>query len=182
MKTVQTNPTTKPMFENLAAKWNKIKVFFAPVYQHLYTGSKIVKIFVEKYANNIGDKYVPLAPYLTDIVASTTVVDFPFEVLRLIKTAGGYREDNKRSEVIKESKALFWALIDLSFVTSLVQTEIQSAAAATTEQKTEVDEDIVNDTPQKLQQKDLIGDVNTISKEGLITEENKESEYAGLMH
>lgn len=59
-------------------------------------------------------KIHPLTPYLTSLIQETSVTELPFELLNLTKKTAGFTD--QEGNVASETRALLWALIDISFI------------------------------------------------------------------
>jgi len=115
-------PYATPYLDSIKSQWNEgqaIKDAFLP----LWSAIEVVKTYVTLYTDNLHSKFEPLSPYLMDLFGSTSVMDLPLEIVQILQAAGGLVSDKERDSVVKETRALFWALIDISFLLEILKKE-----------------------------------------------------------
>lgn len=115
-------PLATPYLDSIKNQWKKgeaLKDAFLP----LWSAIEVLKTYVSLYASNIQSKFEPLSPYLMTLLGSTSVLDVPLEIIQVLQAAGGFVADKERDAVVKETRALFWALIDISFLLEVLQEE-----------------------------------------------------------
>jgi len=114
LTTLLENPKVKPFISSLGGMESYLELF-----EPLWVATNILKAYVSRYTNNVQEKISPLTPYLTSLIQETSVTDLPFELLNLTKSTAGLvpqSEDANSTKVASETRALLWALIDISFI------------------------------------------------------------------
>lgn len=115
-------PYATPYLDSIKSQWKQgevVKDAFLP----LWSAIEVLKTYVTLYTANIHSKFEPLSPYLMDLFGSTSVIDLPLEIVQILQAAGGLVSDKERDSVVKETRALFWALIDISFLLDILKKE-----------------------------------------------------------
>jgi len=118
----------------------------------LWSAIEVLKTYVSLYTSNIQSKFEPLSPYLMELLGNTSVIDVPLEIVQVLQTATGFVSDKERDSVVRETRALFWALIDISFLLEILKQEKKvekSSKKCNAEGVTMVeDKEESNETPQ----------------------------------
>lgn len=115
-------PLANSYLDSIKTQWKRgeaIKDVFLP----LWSAIEVLKAYVTLYATNVHNKFVPLSPYLMELISHTSVVDLPLEIVQILQAASGLVSDKERDSVVKETRALFWALIDISFLLEILKEE-----------------------------------------------------------
>lgn len=115
-------PYMQPYLESAKAQWDR-KEAFLNVFLPLFGALEVLQSYVSLYAENVKNKFEPLSPYLMQLLGSTSVIDLPMEIMQILQTATGLTSDKERDSVVKETRALFWALIDISFLLEILKQE-----------------------------------------------------------
>jgi hypothetical protein len=121
-------PYATPYLDSIKNQWKQgevIKDAFLP----LWSAIEVLKTYVTLYTANLHSKFEPLSPYLMDLFGSTSVIDLPLEIVHILQAASGLVSDKERDSVVKETRALFWALIDISFLLEILKKENESKVA-----------------------------------------------------
>jgi len=108
MTTLLENPKVKPFMSKLGSMESYLEFL-----QPLWVATNILKAYVSRYTSNVQDKISPLTPYLTSLIQETSVTELPFELLNLTKSTAGITDETNAAS---ETRALLWALIDISFI------------------------------------------------------------------
>jgi len=111
MTTLLENPKVKPFVSSLGAMDSYLQLF-----EPLWVATNILKAYVSRYTSNVQEKIHPLTPYLTSLIQETSVTELPFELLNLTKKTAGFTDQPGQGDVASETRALLWALIDISFI------------------------------------------------------------------
>jgi len=111
MTTLLENPKIKPFVSTFGAMESYLELF-----QPLWVATNILKAYVSRYTTNVQEKISPLTPYLTSLIQETSVTELPFELLNLTKSTAGFNNDENAPKVASETRALLWALVDISFI------------------------------------------------------------------
>jgi len=111
MTTLLENPKIKPFVSSLGAMESYLELF-----QPLWVATNILKAYVSRYTTNVQEKISPLTPYLTSLIQETSVTELPFELLNLTKSTAGLSKDGDAPKIASETRALLWALVDISFI------------------------------------------------------------------
>lgn len=112
--------TTKPIIADIRNKLEK-SAAVNQAFQFLWNGADALKEFVSQYSLNIQSKYEPLSPYIVNLISKTSVIELPFEILKLLQTTVGLSDDKETVAVVSETHALFWALLDISFLVEVLK-------------------------------------------------------------
>lgn len=115
-------PCIHPYLESAKEQWDR-KEKFLYMLLPLFGALEVVQSYVSLYAENVKNKFEPLSPYLMQLLGSTSVIDLPMEIMQILQTATGLTSDKERDCVVKETRALFWALIDISFLLEILKQE-----------------------------------------------------------
>merc|ERR1712154_21370 len=116
-------PYAEPYFETLKSQWKR-KDDFLQFFLPLWGAIQTLQTYVSAYTSNIQSKFEPLSPYLTQLLGNTSVIDLPLELILVLRGATtGYVSDKERDSVVRETRALFWALIDISFLLEILRDE-----------------------------------------------------------
>eukprot|EP00494_Astrolonche_serrata_P001953 UN01959 len=112
----------------------------------LMPASKLLKAYATTYTDNVQSKIKPLTPYFRNLVTSTAVSELPVKLMKLAISAinvkctskkvknsdgedsegeenevdGNNHEEQENKVIVEEATALFWALIDISFIIELM--------------------------------------------------------------
>jgi len=122
-------PCVQPYVESAKAQWDRKETFLGLLLP-LFRALEVVRSYVSLYAENVKNKFEPLSPYLMQLLGSTSVIDLPMEIMQILQTATGLTSDKERDSVVKETRALFWALIDISFLLEILKQEKNDVKAA----------------------------------------------------
>jgi len=109
--------------------------------QPLWCATELLKTYVSMYATNVKDHLNPLTPYLISLISHTSVIDLPIELYRLTSNTAGFCKDADSEKVAQETRALFWALIDISFLLEAVKQSGEDAAQPKTVDGVEIIKD-----------------------------------------
>lgn len=115
VKSILQNPAIQPYWSEIEGKVAGMEQYIS-MFEPLWAAAGIVKMFVSRYALNVKSHLNPLTPYLTTLISETSVTELPFELLQLTSATAGFKEDNNGAKIGEETRALFWALIDISFI------------------------------------------------------------------
>jgi len=144
-------PMAEPYINTLKSQWERreeVLNTFLP----LWSAIEVLKTYVSLYTSNIQSKFEPLSPYLMELLGNTSVIDVPLEIVQVLQTATGFVSDKERDSVVRETRALFWALIDISFLLEILKQEKKvekSSKKCNAEGVTMVeDKEESNETPQ----------------------------------
>lgn len=124
------NPTAKPIFQRLKSQWEANQTV-SGAFKPLWAAVEVLKTYVTRYAQNLNQKFEPLSPYLMELIGGTSVIDLPIEIIQILQTATGLVQDKERDAVVRETRALFWALIDISFLLEVLKANKPSESKAT---------------------------------------------------
>merc|ERR1711879_309085 len=77
---------------------------------------------IESYLRPYAEPYFePLTPFITDLVGNTSIIDLPGEMISIVQSAAGFVSDKEKENVVQETKALIWALVDISFLLEILK-------------------------------------------------------------
>jgi len=126
MTTLLENPKVKPFVSSLGAMDSYLQLF-----EPLWVATNILKAYVSRYTSNVQEKINPLTPYLTSLIQETSVTELPFELLNLTKKTAGFTDQPGQNDVASETRALLWALIDISFILEALKESSSGAGDST---------------------------------------------------
>jgi len=115
MTTLLENPKIKPFVSSVSNSLGAMESYLE-LFQPLWVATNILKAYVSRYTTNVQEKISPLTPYLTSLIQETSVTELPFELLNLTKSTAGFNNDENAPKVASETRALLWALVDISFI------------------------------------------------------------------
>jgi len=115
MTTLLENPKIKPFVSSVSNSLGVMESYLE-LFQPLWVATNILKAYVSRYTTNVQEKISPLTPYLTSLIQETSVTELPFELLNLTKSTAGFNNDQDAPKVASETRALLWALVDISFI------------------------------------------------------------------
>lgn len=130
MSTLLENPSIKPYVSTLTGKLGEFESCL-DMFQPLWVATNILKAYVARYTTNVQEKISPLTPYLTSLIQETSVTELPFELLNLTKTTAGLSEGGSASGIASETRALLWALVDISFILEALKESSSGAGERT---------------------------------------------------
>lgn len=84
--------------------------------QQLWSATDVLKKVLNMYASNVEDKLSPITPGLKKLIETTSVLELPMELIKILTEATGISEENEAKISREETRALFWALVDISFL------------------------------------------------------------------
>jgi len=119
-------PLATPYLDSIKTQWKKGEAI-TDAFLPLWSAIEVLKTYVALYAANIQSKFDPLSPYLMELLNNTSVMNLPLEIVQILQTASGLVSDKERDAVVKETRALFWALIDISFLLEILKEENNDA-------------------------------------------------------
>lgn len=118
-------PLAAPYIDSLKTQWER-KDEVLKIFLPLWGAIQTLQSYVSVYTSNIQSKFEPLSPWLTQLLGHTSIVDIPIELITIL--AGSTTGDKERDSVVRETRALFWALIDISFLLEVLRDERSQGA------------------------------------------------------
>jgi hypothetical protein len=117
VKSLLDNATVKPIVAGVESSLTEMQAYLS-ILQPLWDASTILKVYVLDYATNVQEHINPLTPYLTVLISKTSVIDLPLELLQLTTATAGLSDsvDGEKAKMAAETRALLWALMDISFI------------------------------------------------------------------
>lgn len=115
-------PIAQPYIDTVKTQWERKAELFQ-VFLPLWGAIQTLQTYVAVYTSNLQSKFEPFSPYLTNLIGNTSVIDLPLELVQILRGATGYMSDKERDSVVRETRALFWALIDISFLLDVLKDE-----------------------------------------------------------
>jgi len=124
-------PIAGSSVEFVKSQWEQ-KTTVLNAFLPLWSAVEILKSYVHIYTSNIQSKFEPLSPYLMELLGNTSIIDIPLEIVQVLQSATGFVSDKERDSVVRETRALFWALIDISFLLQVLKQDkdVKMEAAA----------------------------------------------------
>jgi len=99
------------------------------VFGPLWAALEVLKQVFGQYQDNVKSS---TPSYLAKLLGSAPVFSLPAEMIELLKILTGFVESEKKETVMEETRALFYALIDISFILEVLrQAEKQPVAQET---------------------------------------------------
>jgi len=109
------NSKFEPYWSEIQGKVAGMEQYY-DLFEPLWAAATVMKLFVSRYAGNVKERVSPLTPYLTSLISETSVTELPFELISLTSATAGFKKDEGYVKVAEETRALFWALVDISFI------------------------------------------------------------------
>jgi len=144
------NETTKPVFDSIRAQWESSQTV-ADAFRPLWGAMEVLKAYVMAYTENVTCKFQPLSPYLMELLGGTSVVDLPMEIMLILTTVTGFVQDKERDGIVRETRALFWALIDISFLLEVLK-------------ENKISDKQVVDVPEAMEGVELLDDAEALKR------------------